>query len=584
MSENATITLRQFLEKNKTFEIPSYQRGYIWGKSRGSDKDSDKDTEKNSVEYILESIQNSLDNNTELFMQGITVTEKEDKIILIDGQQRTTFFYILLTCLGYNDKFNLFYPIRTESNTFLKCLKEKTKDELTKICEDEEDEFQDIYYFKKTVRLIFDKKKNWDVNKILDNVKFLYITIPEDKATLVFSMMNGSKAEMKTEEIIKAEMLRLVSPEKNASNKSSKEIEAEHWEQNLLRSKYAREWDKWLYWWNQPEVEDFYHTEKNIMGLLVKTYLKSNGGKINKEGKYFESFRDKLLRGDNNEKLAKNVFYDLRHLQKKFEDVFNSIGDAKKLHNKIGAILTLLNNDDKERFVQWYFTSEKEKDIEEYYKLVFLGLSHTVIDRHKIEEIEEAKNEMLRALKSDNLYNEDKTHAFLQLLRQNIEEDTRLERPFCFSIWNQKSLEHIFPKSKVYHKDDETGKNMVGVFGENKEDVELNEISDDMLDRALFKKNGSEHCIGNLVLLYRNENSKFGAKTVEEKKNIYFTPDPKDETKKFKSRHLLHTISVFANNNWSLKINSEEIPYVVSTIQKNKEKFIDEIKKYYGIQ
>ena len=87
MGKNATITLRQLIEKNKVFVIPNYQRGYIWGKSRGS--------EKNSVEYVLESIKNSLDNDTELFMQGITVTENEKEIILIDGQQRTTFFYLL---------------------------------------------------------------------------------------------------------------------------------------------------------------------------------------------------------------------------------------------------------------------------------------------------------------------------------------------------------------------------------------------------------------------------------------------------------------------------------------------------------
>ncbi|MEE1063468.1 MAG: DUF262 domain-containing protein [Paludibacteraceae bacterium] len=577
MSENATISLKQFLDKNKTFVIPSYQRGYVWGKSRGS--------EKNSVEYILESIQNCLDNNTELFMQGITVTEKDDKIILIDGQQRTTFFYLLLTCLEYRGDFNLYYPIRTESDEFLKGLKGKKEHELKEICADDpKEKYQDKYYFKKTIRLILDKANDWNIDKILDSVKFLYITISEDKATIVFSMMNGSKADMKTEEIIKAEMLRLVSPEKNADGKSVKEIEAEHWEQNLLRSKYAREWDKWLYWWNRDDVAEFYHTGRSIMGLLVKNYLISKGGKIDKEGKYFEVFRDKLLRGDINEKLAKNVFYDLRHLQKKFEDVFNSISDDKKLHNKIGAILTLLNNDDKEHFVQWYFTSNEEKNIDEYYKLVFLGVSHKVIVENKSEDIENAKVEMLSALKSDNLYNEDKNHAFLQLLRRNIEEDTRLERPFCFSIWNQKSLEHIFPKSKVYHKDDETGKNMVGVYGENKDDVELNEIEKGMLDRALFCNNGSEHCIGNLVLLYKNENSKFGAKTVEEKKNIYFTPDQKDATKKFQSRHLLHTISVFANNNWSLEENPEGIPYVVSTIQKNKEKVINEIKEYYGIQ
>ena len=578
MSKNATITLRQFLEKNKVFVIPSYQRGYIWGKSRGS--------EKNSVEYILESIQNSLNNNTELFMQGITVTENEKEIILIDGQQRTTFFYLLLTCLGYQGNFNLDYPIRKVSDEFLKSLKGKTVENLSEMSkENPQEEYQDIYYFKKTIRLVLEKTSNWDVNKILDMVQFLYITIPQEKATLVFSMMNGSKADMKTEEIIKAEVLRLVSPEKDFGS-DTKEIEAAHWEQNLLRSKYAREWDKWLYWWNRQEVADFYHTDERIMGLLVKTYLKSKGGKIDKEGKYFEEFRDKLLRGDNNEKLAKNVFYDLRHLQKKFEDVFNSVTDDKKLHNKIGAILTLHGNEDRERFVQWYFTGKEKVDIESYYKLVFLGLSHSVIVAKNEEKIMKAKEDVLKSISSDNLYNEDKEYAFKQLLRLNIEEDTRLERKFCFSIWNQRSLEHIFPKSKVYHIDEKTGKNMVGVYGENQDDAELNEneIEKDMLNRASFNKNGSEHCIGNLVLLYRNENSKFGAKTVEEKKNIYFTPDPEDKTKKFKSRHLLHTISVFANNNWSLEKNSEKIPYAVLTIQKNKEKFINEIKKYYGIQ
>ena len=79
-------------------------------------------------------------------------------------------------------------------------------------------------------------------------------------------MMNGSKAEMHTEEIIKAEILRLVSLEDNSLNND--DVDAVRWEQNLLRSKYAREWDKWQYWWNREEVSCFYHT-KNVMGLLI---------------------------------------------------------------------------------------------------------------------------------------------------------------------------------------------------------------------------------------------------------------------------------------------------------------------------
>ena len=439
------------------------------------------------------------------------------------------------------------------------------------------DDFQDIYYFKKTIRTILNRAKNWDISKILDQVKFLYINIAAENATLVFSMMNGSKADMKTEEIIKAEMLRLISVDKNFSlfdisgnellaslfNKV-KEVESIHWEQNLLRSKYAREWDKWLYWWNRDDVAEFYHTNKCVMGLFVKTYLKSKGGKIDKEGKYFETFRDTLLRGDDNEKLAKNVFYELRHLQKKFEDVFNESG----LYNTIGAILTLHNSDDRERFVQWYFAKEGEKDIDRYYKFVFLGLSHTVIIENKEEDIETAKEEMLKALSSDNLYNEKSIYAFLQLLRRNIEEDNKLHRKFNFHIWNEKSLEHIFPKSRVYHKDEE-GKTFVGVYNKD-EEVEIQEIEAGMLNRADFEGKGSEHCIGNLVLLYKNENSKFGAKLFDDKKSIYFNVDAE---KPFRSRHLLHTISIFANKDWGVK-----------QIIDNKTQFINEIKNYYGLQ
>lgn len=576
MNENATITLRQFLEKGKTFVIPNYQRGYIWGKSRGS--------EKNSVQYALESITDCIENDNDLFMQGITVTENEKEIILIDGQQRTTFFYLLLTYLGYKEKFEIDYPIRKQSQDFLNEIKNKDSKIINSMCmENDKEDFQDIYYFKKTIRLISDAK-NLDIDRILDKVQFLYISIPEDKAMLVFSMMNGSKASMKTEEIIKAEILRLVSLEKNLSinNISSnalltslfqkvKEIEALHWEQNLLRSKYAREWDKWLYWWNREDVSEFYHTNKSVMGLLVRTYLISKDGTIKKGGKYYEEFRDKLLRGDNTEKQAKDVFYDLRHLQKKFEDVFYSVNDGERLHNKIGAILLLLNRDDRERFVKWYFCSDvPTKSIDNYYKLIFLGLSHTAIVENKNDEdaIDNAKREMINAVSNNNLYNEQSDYAFLQLLRRNIDEDSKLGRLFNFSIWKERSLEHILPKSKFFKEKEELNGTVTYIRGDG--DIIQKENTKDLINEKEFNDEGNEHCIGNLVLLYKNENSGFGAKSFEEKKSIYFNVDSE---KPFKSRHLLHTISVFAKNNWG-----------VSEIIENKKQFINEIKEYYGIQ
>jgi uncharacterized protein with ParB-like and HNH nuclease domain len=102
---NAIITLNEYLKKGKTFVIPNYQRGYIWGKQkRGEDKDS--------VTYFLEdSIIPGLKQNTEIFIQGVTVCEKANEIILIDGQQRTTFFYLLLKYLGFTEPFTIKYDM-----------------------------------------------------------------------------------------------------------------------------------------------------------------------------------------------------------------------------------------------------------------------------------------------------------------------------------------------------------------------------------------------------------------------------------------------------------------------------------------
>ena len=581
MSNSSIITLRQFLEKGKTFVIPDYQRGYIWGKSRG--------TGKNSVEYILESVTNSITNERELFLQGITVTESNNEIILIDGQQRTTFFYLLLSVLQFKDiDFNIRYPIRTESEKFLKGLKNLSMSELDGIAEDDDEDFQDLYYFKKTVKLIREHKSKLDVNYILDSIKFLYINIPRDKAKLVFTMMNGNKANMKTEEIIKAEMLRLVSIDPTKSDKE-KISEAERWEQNLLRSKYAREWDKWLYWWNRKEVIEFYQTGGDVLGLLLKTYYLLS--EANKEFN-FENFRDNNLRSPsgNNDLAAKQVFYNLRHIQKRFEDIYNSISDEVRLHNKVGCVLKLFS-DPKERmrFIRWFFNPEHQSLIDAYYKYAILGLSHFQIDlylRSKDKE-EENKNDkekkvakevqdeidiLIQTVSDPLLYDrseKEREHAYRQLLRRNIAEDTRLGRPFDFTIWDERSLEHIFPKSRVSYE----GKTDIS------ENVEF--------DRKMFiseesgELEGSEHCIGNLALLYKNENSQFGAKTVEDKKMFYF--EQEDPDNRFKSRHLLHTISMFATGDWSSEKSSdqESRPAVVNTIIKNKDKFIEEVQKYY---
>lgn len=573
MSYNSLISLKIYLSKGNKFLIPNYQRGYIWGKKRS-------DETENSVKYLIKSIIHNYPQK-ELFLQGITVSEYEHKELeLIDGQQRTTFFYLLLCYLGYENNFNIDYQIRTQSKEFLKSLQKKSETEILSLCEEsQQEEFQDIYYFKKTIRDIHETLKDIPNKKEIvdylihkEKVKFLYINIPKEKATAVFTMMNGNRAVMKTEEVIKAEILRLISlssktkridGEPMSDKEKNEELEALRWDQNLTRNKYAREWDKWLCWWNREDVQQFYQCN-NVMGILIATLF----GDINTLS--YENFKNEMLRGIESDTLtAKNTYIRLRNLQKKFEDVFNNYED----HNKVGAILNLLSTKDKDKFLHYYFTQPKDPDnLEKYLKLAYLGMSHSDIEKELKNNLQGCSTntqviiqDVYSQLDDDYIYLNSYETAYRQLLRRNIQEEIKMGRKFDFRICKEKSIEHIYPKSKVYHEENgllKTGADEITSIG-------LIQQSTEYLDRDLFNKNGSEHCIGNLVLLYGCDNSSFNNSTFEGKKLIYFNLG---RLTGFKSRNLLHTLSIFSKNQWG-----------VIEIQENKNHFIKEVENYYGL-
>ncbi|MBD5220693.1 MAG: DUF262 domain-containing protein [Bacteroidales bacterium] len=553
---DSTITLRRYIEKNKTFVVPEYQRGYIWGKQKSNPKDLD------SVSYILNTIFTKFANGESIFLQGVTVTETHDSIVLIDGQQRTTFLYILLKMLEYEGRMNIRYEIREESQAFLKGM-----DAECDAAEKADEEFQDIYYFKKTARLIKARldatvaPKAEIVEYLLDNIKFLYINIPENQAKKVFTMMNGNRAKMLESEIIKAELLRLVSRPADTPQL------ADEWELNMLRSRYAREWDRWIHWWNRPDVRKMYKTTSQLGWLLVAAMP---GIYATPESVTFESFCKEVFENSRSVKKAKDTFYLLRQIQKRFEDTFAN----PKRHNMTGAIIRI--SPDTAKFVKYFFSGETVDDslLHRYYLCTFLQMTHDMItdkDGKFAESFKDRYNKVLEQLKNPFIY-EDQTGgkevAFHTLFRLNIDEDNRqnkgLGRRFDFSIWDDglRSLEHIFAKSDVYHFDNESGtllngNNQPGEPGESSLVREqIGKINDPT--PALDEENSeqrmltaTEHCIGNLVLLYGDDNSTFNASDFQRKKEIFLVGDEKDGRKElFKSRHLLHTVFHFAESQW----------------------------------
>ena len=321
MSGN-TISLNQYLEKiapDGRFVIPEYQRGYVWGQKKPG-------YETDSVTNLLNSLISGYnENRKELFMQGITVCEKNKDIIIVDGQQRTTFFYLLLKYLKYDGHLSLFYKIREKSNQYLYNL--AVFDDIPDK-DNTDEEFQDIFFFKRSIRTIAKALSTIDrtsfLEYVLHDVKFLYIPIPEGKATIIFSMMNGNKAKMLNEELIKSELLR------SASLASEDSIISEA-ENTAIRSRLAREWDSWLHWWNDKGRQEYFHINTQLGWLLL---LVNNSDNVS-----FEAFRKKNLETAT-VKSAKQVFKKMRLLQKSVEDAYNN----PKVYNAIGAILHFRNS------------------------------------------------------------------------------------------------------------------------------------------------------------------------------------------------------------------------------------------------
>lgn len=94
----------------RTFVVPAYQRGYKW--------------QKRDVEYLIMDLA-EYEGDNPYYMQPLVVAAKDDKWILVDGQQRLTTFYLIwrkLYEMGIADRgpgFYLDYEKRGESTRYL---------------------------------------------------------------------------------------------------------------------------------------------------------------------------------------------------------------------------------------------------------------------------------------------------------------------------------------------------------------------------------------------------------------------------------------------------------------------------------
>lgn len=179
------------------FYVPSYQRGYRWGKTE--------------VERLLDDIY-STEGKRNYCLQPIVIRKNADKYELIDGQQRLTTIYLIYRFMndasfGFIDepRFSLTYSTREKSEDFLKSIDIERKDENI-----------DFWFISNAYECIthwFEAKERkstlTNINKYFDEiVKIIWYEVGADEdAVALFTRLNIGKIPLTSAELVKAMFL-----------------------------------------------------------------------------------------------------------------------------------------------------------------------------------------------------------------------------------------------------------------------------------------------------------------------------------------------------------------------------------------
>lgn len=249
------------------FHIPNYQRGYRWTEQQVKDLLNDiwefHKKEKSETEfYCLQPlvVKKRLENEQEILNK---IKEAEDingvKSILdslkgswdvIDGQQRLTTIFIILSVLKQENKYTLEYETREKSKEFLNNI---NKEEINKEESNDNIDFFHIYQAKDVAENWF--KENKEAIKeaikdtLLNKVKFIWYETVEEDPIKVFTRLNIGKIPLTNSELIKALLL-------NSSNFKSENPN----HLRLKQQEIASEWDNIEYTLQNDEFWLFLHS------------------------------------------------------------------------------------------------------------------------------------------------------------------------------------------------------------------------------------------------------------------------------------------------------------------------------------
>lgn len=306
------------------YNIPEYQRGYKW-------------TAANVIQ-LLEDLKNfkKSDNDQFYCIQNITITKQKHKdswcMNVIDGQQRLTTLFILLSYLQRNMKDKIILPsanilkysIRETSDKFL-CDSILTGIIWDNAIDTNAAHTKDQFYIMAVADAIQDwfRENKLETKTVLDDLVLIVNEVrPGDEET-VFASLNGGKVDLDGADLVRAILITRAAKQKYPSIISREQLHqianddidlnidisvSSRGKINEFRVKLGVEIDEMNKWWAQNKIKDYFEQ------LLPNKISKNKAFKYSQYPidllyyAFYEAYKTKLCNSNEGESLDLRVF------------------------------------------------------------------------------------------------------------------------------------------------------------------------------------------------------------------------------------------------------------------------------------
>lgn len=478
------------------YNIPEYQRGYKW-------------TAANVIQ-LLEDLKNFKKNDNDQFycIQNITITKQKHKdswcMNVIDGQQRLTTLFILLSYLQRNMKDKIIspsanilkYSIRETSDKFL-CDSILTGIIWDNAIDTNAAHTKDQFY----IMAVADAIQEWfrenklETKTVLDDLVLIVNEVrPGDEET-VFASLNGGKVDLDGADLVRAILITRAAKQKYPSIISREQLHqignddidlnidisvSSRGKINEFRVKLGVEIDEMNKWWAQNKVKDYFEQ------LLPNKISKNKAFKYSQYPidllyyAFYEAYKTKLSNSNEGESLDLRVFengIDLNgqsgddHLEfytavREFHLIMMDWYNHDEIYNLIGYLMYNFKGSKISFELLWNIWLESESKDDFIYRLKELIKEQIALPfyNNDTKDEENTLKNALDELRSSILnlqydwYNNDFTLKFLPLvdilpIEKNVKTQTkviisRITDPKYFRC-NGEDKEHVRSQKRI---------------------------------------------------------------------------------------------------------------------------------------